>query len=63
MVKVVPKGNDLHIGLFAWKACFLLYERVTEYYTLNEYVKNLGKVADCFTFGSGILDIKWVSLF
>jgi hypothetical protein len=24
MVKVVPKGNELHIGLFAWKACFLL---------------------------------------
>ena len=52
MVKCVPKGNELHIGLFAGCACFFSpYERVIAYYTLHEYVINLGKVADCFTFG------------
>lgn len=55
MVKLVPKGNELHIGLLALKACFFGNRyRGIEYYPLNEYVKNLGKVADCFTFGPGI---------
>jgi len=54
MVTLVPKGNELHIGLFTLKPCFLTGDRympVTEYYARNEYVKNLGKVADCFNFG------------
>ena len=66
MAKLVPKGNELHIGLFAWRPCFLTgnwYGLVNEYYAQNEYVKNLGKVADCFTFSLWILSMKWVSLF
>lgn len=52
MVRLVPKGSELHIGLFTGCVClFSRYERVTAYYTLHEYVINLGKVADCFTFG------------
>ena len=57
MVKSVPKGNELHIGLFAGSACFFSrYRRVIAYYTLHEYVINLGKVGDCFNFGLPIQD-------